>query len=146
MTTTKMKSNIKNGEEKVPEIACNVENLVLQLLHYLAPYITAISDHDYENAGLIHCGVVDAACCLLSTNQDTTNANLWLELFLYAITEVDNMSESIYKTHSSLFVKTVMNHENFLRRLCALMLHSVENGNTGVKPEIEPIYGLPLSL
>jgi len=135
----------KSSEEKVPEIDCDVENLALQLLHSLAPCITAMCDHDYENAGLIHCGAVDAACCSLSRNRDRVNTKLGLELLLCIVSEVENMDLSMRETHSALFVKTVMTHNSFIRRLCATMLNSGEENST-TKPEIEPIYGPTLSL
>lgn len=135
----------KSSEEKVPQIDCDVENLALQLLHSLATYITAMCDHDYANSGLIHCGAVDAACCSLSRNRDKVNTKLGLELLLCIVLEVENTDVSMRETHSALFVKTVMKHNSFIRRLCATMLHSAEENST-TKPEIEPIYGPALSL
>jgi len=54
------------------------------------------------------------------------------------------MAEPMHEAHATSFVKTVMKHSGFIRRLCATMLHSSEAGNNAT--EMEPIYGPVLSL
>jgi len=134
----------KSSESSIQQIDYDVENLALQLLHSLAPFITAMCDHDYQNAGLIHSGAVDSACCSLSSNRDPVNTKLGLELFLSIISEVENIVEPMREAHSLLFVNTVMKHNGLIRRLCATILLSGEAGNNAT--EMEPIYGPALSL
>jgi len=150
----------KDVEGVESEIDCDVENLALQLLHTLAPHISAARDNEGEVPGLIYCGAVEAACCSLSKcsigKTDTLSLKFSLEIFKDLIVELDNTAGSLREAHQTAFVRTVMGHSNFVKSLCATMLTreteritTAEHKNdkpSVSNPIIEPIYGPPLEL
>lgn len=138
-----------NCESAMTPSSCEVEELSLHILLSL----TKVTIGNRRNENDLEIDALNAACTVLSRGIDgditsVSKTKLALEVVLSIVLELENIDSVSLASSSriSAFLETVSFHTDFIKKLCATLLHLGEMNEKSVECKIEPMYGSTILL
>ena len=133
-------------ESSIYGVLCEVETLSLQILNTLC----SVTIGKQAKTELLEIEALNAACNVLcrdinvnSTSDYESKMKSALEIIITIVLDLESIEDSMVSTSSRVFafIETIGMHPDFIKRLCATLLHLGDLNEKSSQFKVEPMYG-----